>query len=202
MRIFLWVFVKWCWWPRKLHFRNGVEFFCSRRFLLCFFKLVQLRINTACVSAGVDSCMNSCRWFAKLERAATSVARSTTLPGCGWHHNAYPPETTAGGSVFREAVSKTLPASASDQRNAFPEVIKIPESKATAFQTLDSAVYSFNRTVGEIILDAVKNSCHVLLQGGDGCVHVLTRTTVVFQNINEPLPVFSFSALNTSWYAS
>ena len=42
---------------------------------------------------------------------------------------------------------------------AFPEVIKIPESKATAFQTLDSAVYSFNRTVGEIILDAVKNSC-------------------------------------------
>ena len=26
-----------------------------------FFKLVQLRINTACVSAGVDSCMNSCR---------------------------------------------------------------------------------------------------------------------------------------------
>ena len=103
-----------------------------------------------------------------------------------------------GGSVFREAVSKTLPASASDQRNAFPEVIKIPESKATAFQTLDSAVYSFNRTVGEIILDAVKNSCHVLLQGGDGCVHVLTRTTVVFQNINEPLPVFSFSALNTS----
>ena len=136
---------------------NGV--FCSRRFLLCFFKLVQLRINTACVSAGVDSCMNSCRWFAKLERAATSVARSTTLPGCGWHHNAYPPETTAGGSVFREAVSKTLPASASDQRNAFPEVIKIPESKATAFQTLDSAVYSFNRTVGEIILDAVKTSC-------------------------------------------
>ena len=99
------------------------------------------------------------RWFAKLERAATSVARSTTLPGCGWHHNAYPPETTAGGSVFREAVSKTLPASASDQRNAFPEVIKIPESKATAFQTLDSAVYSFNRTVGEIILDAVKTSC-------------------------------------------
>ena len=78
-------------------------------------------------------------------------------------HNAYPPETTAGGSVFREAVSKTLPASASDQRNAFPEVIKIPESKATAFQTLDSAVYSFNRTVGEIIFDAVKNSCHVLL---------------------------------------
>ena len=73
---------------------------------------------------------------------------------------------------------------------AFPEVIKIPESKATAFQTLDSAVYSFNRTVGEIILDAVKNSCHVLLQGGDGCVHVLTRTTVVFQNINEPLPFF------------
>ena len=95
-----------------------------------------------------------------------------------------------GGSVFREAVSKTLPASASDQRNAFPEVIKIPESKATAFQTLDSAVYSFNRTVGEIILDAVKNSCHVLLQGGDSYVHVLTRTTVVFQNINEPLPVF------------
>ena len=42
---------------------------------------------------------------------------------------------------------------------AFPEVIKIPESKATAFQTLDSAVYSFNRTVGEIILDAVKTSC-------------------------------------------
>ena len=39
-------------------------------------------------------------------------------------------------------------------------------------------------------MDAVKNSCHVLLQGGDGCVHVLTRTTVVFQNINEPLPVF------------
>ena len=74
--------------------------------------------------------------------------------------------------------------------SAFPEVIKIPESKATAFQTLDSAVYSFNRTVGEIILDAVKNSCHVLLQGGDGRVHVLTRTTVVFQNINEPLPVF------------
>ena len=37
-------------------------------------------------------------------------------------------------------------------------------------------------------MDAVKNSCHVLLQGGDGCVHVLTRTTVVFQNINEPLP--------------
>ena len=37
------------------------SFFCSRRFLLCFFKLVQLRINTACVSAGVDSCMNSCR---------------------------------------------------------------------------------------------------------------------------------------------
>ena len=73
------VFVKWCWWPRKLHFRNGVEFFCSRRFLLCFFKLVQLRINTACVSADVDSCMNSFRWFAKLERAATSVARSTTL---------------------------------------------------------------------------------------------------------------------------
>ena len=93
-----------------------------------------------------------------------------------------------GGSVFREAVSKTLPASASDQRNAFPEVIKIPESKATAFQTLDSAVYSFNRTVGEIILDAVKNSYHVLLKGGDSCVHVLTRTTVVFQNINEPLP--------------
>ena len=26
-----------------------------------FFKLVQLRINTACVSAGVNSCMNSCR---------------------------------------------------------------------------------------------------------------------------------------------
>ena len=26
-----------------------------------FFKLVQLSINTACVSAGVDSCMNSCR---------------------------------------------------------------------------------------------------------------------------------------------
>ena len=100
------------------------------------------------------------------------------------------PETTAGGSVFKDAVSKTLPASASDQRNAFPEVIKIPESKATAFQTLDSAVYSFNRTVGGIILDAVKNSCHVLLQGGDGCVHVLTQTTVVFQNINEPLPVF------------
>ena len=75
------------------------------------------------------------------------------------HHNSYPPETTAGGSVFREAVSKTLPASASDQRNEFPEVIKIPESKATAFQTLDSAVYSFNRTVGEIILDAVKTSC-------------------------------------------
>ena len=73
------VFVKCCWWPRKLHFRNGVEFFCSRRFLLCFFKLVQLRINTACVSADVDSCMNSFRWFAKLERAATSVARSTTL---------------------------------------------------------------------------------------------------------------------------
>ncbi|MCI5768004.1 MAG: hypothetical protein MR027_03275, partial [Ligilactobacillus ruminis] len=108
------------------------------------------------------------------------------------------PETTAGGSVFRDAVSKTLPASASDQRNAFPEVIKIPESKATAFQTLDSAVYSFNRTVGEIILDAVKNSCHVLIQGGDGCVHVLTRTTVVFQKINDPLPVFFFSALNTS----
>ena len=43
--------------------------------------------------------------------------------------------------------------------SAFPEVIKIPESKATAFQTLDSAVYSFNRTVGEIILDAVKTSC-------------------------------------------
>ncbi len=103
-----------------------------------------------------------------------------------------------GGSVFREAVSKTLPASASDQRNAFPEVIKIPESKATAFQPLDSAVYSFNRTVGEIILDAVKNSCHVLLQGEDSCVHVLTRTTVVFQNINESLPVFFFSALNTS----
>ena len=39
-------------------------------------------------------------------------------------------------------------------------------------------------------MDAVKNSCHVLLQGGNGCVHVLTRTTVVFQNINEPLPVF------------
>ena len=71
---------------------------------------------------------------------------------------------------------------------AFPEVIKIPESKATAFQTLDSAVYSFNRTVGEIILDAVKNSYHVLLKGGDSCVHVLTRTTVVFQNINGPLP--------------
>ena len=32
----MWVFVKWCWWPRKLHFRNGVKFFCSRRFLLCF----------------------------------------------------------------------------------------------------------------------------------------------------------------------
>ena len=96
----------------------------------------------------------------------------------------------AGGSVFREAVSKTIPASASDQRNTLPEVIKIPESKATAFQTFDSAVYSFNRTVGEIILDAVKNSCHVLLQGGDGCVHVLPRTTVVFQNINDPLPVF------------
>ena len=48
-------FVKWCWWPRKLHFRNGVEFFCSRRFLLCFFKLVQLRINTACVSAGLEA---------------------------------------------------------------------------------------------------------------------------------------------------
>ncbi len=108
------------------------------------------------------------------------------------------PETTAGGSVFKDAVSKTLPASASDHRNAFPEVIKTPESKATAFQTLDSAVYSFNRTVGGIILDAVKNSCHVLLQGGDGCVHVLTQTTVVFQNINEPLPVFSLSALNTS----
>ena len=108
-----------------------------------------------------------------------------------WHHNAYPPETTAGGSVFREAVSKTLPASAFDQRNAFPEVIKIPESKATAFQTLDSAVYSFNRTVGEIILDAVKNSYHVLLKGGDSCVHVLTRTTVVFQNINEPSLFFS-----------
>ncbi len=82
---------------------------------------------------------------------------------------------------MREAVSKTLPASASDQRNAFPEVIKIPESKATAFQTLDSAVYSFNRTVGEIILDAVKNGCHVLLQGGDSFVHVLTRAT------SEPL---------------
>ena len=40
--------------------------------------------------------------------------------------------------MFREAVSKTLSASASDQRNAFPEVIKIPESKATEFQTLDS----------------------------------------------------------------
>ena len=52
---------------------------------------------------------------------------------------------------MRETVSKTLPASASDQRNAFPEVIKIPESKATALQTLDSAFYSFNRTVGEII---------------------------------------------------
>ncbi len=34
------------------------------------------------------------------------------------HHNSYPPETTAGGSVFREAVSKTLPASASDQRSS------------------------------------------------------------------------------------
>ena len=70
--------------------------------------------------------------------------------------------------MFREAVSKILPASASGQRNAFPEVIKTPESKATAFQTLDSAVYSFNRTVGEIILDAVKNSCHVLLQDESG----------------------------------
>ena len=39
-------------------------------------------------------------------------------------------------------------------------------------------------------MDAVKNSCHVLLQGEDSCVHVLTRTTVVFQNINESLPVF------------
>lgn len=47
-------------------------------------------------------------------------------------------------------------------------------------------------------MDAVKNSCHVLLQGEDSCVHVLTRTTVVFQNINESLPVFFFSALNTS----
>ena len=26
-----------------------------------FFQIVQLSINTACVSAGVDSCMNSCR---------------------------------------------------------------------------------------------------------------------------------------------
>ncbi|EGM53573.1 hypothetical protein LRU_00709 [Ligilactobacillus ruminis SPM0211] len=61
---------------------------------------------------------------------------------------------------LEEVYSERLfPASASDQRNAFPEVIKIPESKATALQTLDSAVYSFNRTVGEIILDAVKNSC-------------------------------------------
>ena len=47
------------------------------------------------------------RWFAKLERAATSVARSTTLPGCGWHHNAYPPETTAGGCGLREADSQS-----------------------------------------------------------------------------------------------
>ena len=31
------------------------SFFCSRRFLLCFFKLVQLRINTACVSAGLEA---------------------------------------------------------------------------------------------------------------------------------------------------
>ena len=45
-------------------------------------------------------------WFAKLERAATFVARSTTLPGCGWHHNAYPPETTAGGCGLREADSQ------------------------------------------------------------------------------------------------
>ena len=46
------------------------------------------------------------RWFAKLERAATSVARSTTLPGCGLHHNAYLPETTAGGCGLREADSQ------------------------------------------------------------------------------------------------
>ena len=26
-----------------------------------FFKSVQLRINTVCVSIGLDSCMNSCR---------------------------------------------------------------------------------------------------------------------------------------------
>ena len=37
------------------------SFFVPVGFSCVFFKVVQLRINTACVSAGVDSCMNSCR---------------------------------------------------------------------------------------------------------------------------------------------
>ena len=123
--VFFLVYTKWCWW----WFFNTI--FCIHKISSQCYKMklyqhswiyhshLRFRLTLRDIH----------RWFAKLERAATSVARSTTLPGCGWHHN------------------------------VFLEVIKIPKSKATAFQTLDSAVYSFNRTVGEIILDAVKTSC-------------------------------------------
>ena len=48
-------------------------------------------------------------WCSRAKRSVqhlVSVARSTTLPGCGWHHSAYPPETTAGGCGLREADSQ------------------------------------------------------------------------------------------------
>ena len=52
------------------HTTKGPCHMARTLFVPYFTGLVRLRINTACVSASVDSCMNSCRWFAKLERAA------------------------------------------------------------------------------------------------------------------------------------
>ena len=98
----IWVYTKWCWW----WFFNTI--FCIHK------------ISSQCYKMKLYKCSwiyhshlrfrltlrDIHRWFAKLERAATSVARSTTLPGCVWHYNAYPLETTAGGCGLREADSQ------------------------------------------------------------------------------------------------
>ena len=53
--VFLWRFSGLCQMvlmTSKTSLQKWSGVFCFRRFLLCFFKLVQFRINTACVSGG------------------------------------------------------------------------------------------------------------------------------------------------------
>lgn len=167
-----------------------------------FFQIGTVTYQHACVSAGVDSWMNSRRWFTKpgtrydLCRALHDFARLLRLTSqC----------LPAGNYGWRKCIQRGCLKNTSSVSFWSTQCVSwsYQDSWIQSNYVSDSwfAVYSFNRTVGEIILDAVKQL---------SCSSSRWRWLCPCSDPNDgsfpehqwDSPFFSFSALNTSWYAS